>query len=85
MSFLELYGNFQNSYVKEQSHFHAVGTLEETNGLLKDSIRSALSLVIYNICKFYLFIYNFIKQPQSVSLKFFMLGLNSQTDLLDFL
>ena len=37
-NFLE---NFQNSFVKEQSHFHAVGTFEETDGLLKDLIRSA--------------------------------------------
>ena len=29
-----------------------MGTLEETDKLLKDLIRSALSLVIYNICKF---------------------------------
>ena len=27
---------------KEQSHFHAVGTLKEINGLLKDLTRSAL-------------------------------------------
>ena len=37
-NFLE---NFQNSFVKEQSHFHAVGPLEETDWLLKDLIRSA--------------------------------------------
>ena len=39
---LEFPQNFQNSYVKEQLHVHAVGTLEETDGLLKDLIRSAL-------------------------------------------
>ena len=50
--FLEFFENFQNSYVKGQSCFHAVGTLEETDGLLKDLIKSALSLVINNICKF---------------------------------
>ena len=33
--------NFQNSFVKEQSNFHAVGTFEETDGLLRDLIRSA--------------------------------------------
>ena len=33
--FLEFPKNFQNSYVKEQLHFHAVGTLEEKDGLLK--------------------------------------------------
>ena len=49
LNFLE---NFQNSFVNEQSHFHAVGTFEETDGLLKDLISSALSLVIYKICKF---------------------------------
>ena len=37
-NFLE---NFQNSLAKEQSHFHAVGTFEETDGLLKGLIRSA--------------------------------------------
>ena len=26
---------FQNSFVKERSHFHAVGTFEEIDGLLK--------------------------------------------------
>ena len=30
-----------------QSHFHAVGTLQEADGLLKDLIRSALNLVIH--------------------------------------
>ena len=33
--------NFQNSFVKEQSNFHAVGTFEETDRLLRDLIRSA--------------------------------------------
>ena len=55
MFFLEFPANFQNSYVKEQSYFHVVGTLEETDGLLKDLIRSAFSLVIHNICKFKIF------------------------------
>ena len=41
---LEFLENFQNSFVKEQSHFHAVGALKEMDGLLKDLIRSALSL-----------------------------------------
>ena len=47
--------NFQNTYNKKQSHFHAVGTLEETDGLLgllNDLIRSALNLVMHYICKF---------------------------------
>ena len=35
MFFLEFLKNFQNSYVKEQLHFH-VGTPKETDGLLKD-------------------------------------------------
>ena len=35
MFFLELFKNVQINYVKEQSHFHAVGTLEETGGLFK--------------------------------------------------
>ena len=35
-----------------QSHFHAVGTFEEMDRLLKNLAGSALSLVIYNICKF---------------------------------
>ena len=52
MFFLELFENLQNSYVKKQLYFHAAGTQEETDGLLKDSIRSALSLVIHNVCKF---------------------------------
>ena len=39
---LEFPPNFQNSYVKEQLYDHAVGTLEETDGLLKDLIRSVL-------------------------------------------
>ena len=33
--FLEFPEKFQNSYVKEQSYFHATGTLEETDWLLK--------------------------------------------------
>ena len=40
--FLEFPQNFQNSYVKEQLYVHAVGTLEETDGLLKVLIKSAL-------------------------------------------
>ena len=52
MFFLEFSKNSQNCYVKEQSHFHAVGTLRETDGLLKDSIRSALDLVIHKTYKF---------------------------------
>ena len=31
-----------DSYVKEQLYDHVVGTLEETDGLLKDLIRSTL-------------------------------------------
>ena len=50
--FLEFPETFQNSYVKEQFYVHAVGTLEETDGLLKDLIRNDLSLVIHNNCKF---------------------------------
>ena len=37
-NFLE---NFQNSFVKEQLHFHVVGTFEETDESFKDLIRSA--------------------------------------------
>ena len=44
--------NFQNSYIKKQLHFPAVVILEEINELLKDLIRSALSLIIHDICKF---------------------------------
>ena len=33
---------FRTAMYKEQSHFHAVGTLKEINGLLKDLTRSAL-------------------------------------------
>ena len=44
MFFLEFLENFQNSYVKEQSYFHAVGTPKEMDGLIKDLMRSALSL-----------------------------------------
>ena len=50
--FLELFKNYQNSYVKGQSYFHAAGTIGETDELLKDLIRSTLSLVMHNICKF---------------------------------
>ena len=53
--FLEFPKDFQNSYVKEQSYFHVVDTLEETDGLLKDLIRNVLSLVIHNICNLKLF------------------------------
>ena len=42
MFFLEFIQNFQNSYVKEQLYDHAVSTIEERDGLLKDLIRSAL-------------------------------------------
>ena len=35
MFFLEFPKIFWNTYVKEQSNFHAVGTLEETDALLK--------------------------------------------------
>ena len=52
MFFLEFLENFQNRYVKEQSHFHAVRALKEMDALLKDLIRSALSLEIRNSCKF---------------------------------
>ena len=52
MFFLEFPKNFQNSYVKEQLHFHAVGALEEKDGLLKDLMRSLCSLVLHKICKF---------------------------------
>ena len=44
--FLEFLEYFQNSYVKEQSSCHAVGTVKETDGLLKDLRRSAWGLVI---------------------------------------
>ena len=50
--FFEFFENFQNSCVKGQSYFHAAGTIEDTDGLIKDLIRSALSLVIHNICEF---------------------------------
>ena len=53
--FLRVFRNFSNSYVKEQSDVHAVGTLKETDGLLKDLIKSVLSLLVYNICKFKMF------------------------------
>ena len=56
MFFLEFPETFQNSYVKEQFYVHAVGTLEETDGLLKDLMRSALSLVINDICKYKTFL-----------------------------
>ena len=49
MFFSEFPKTFQNSCVKEQLYVHAVGTLQETDGLLKDLIRSALSLVIHKI------------------------------------
>ena len=42
---------FRTALLKE-SNFHAVGTSNETDGLLKDLIRSAGSLVIHKICKF---------------------------------
>ena len=49
MFFLEFLENIQNNYVKKQPYFHAVNTLEETDGLLRDLIRSALSLLIHII------------------------------------
>ena len=52
MFFLEFSKTFKNSYVKEQSYLQAVGALKETDGLLKELIRSALNLVINYICKF---------------------------------
>ena len=42
MFFLEFPQNFRNSYVKKQLYVHAVDTLKEMDGLLKDLIRSAL-------------------------------------------
>ena len=38
---LEFSENFQNNYVKEQSNFHAVGTLKETDysGLSKEHFK----------------------------------------------
>ena len=36
MFFLEFLKNFQNIDVKEQSNFHAVGTLDEIDWLLKN-------------------------------------------------
>ena len=47
--FLGISQKFQTSYVKEQWYFHAVGTLEETDVLLKNLLSA---LVIHNICKF---------------------------------
>ena len=52
MFFFEFSRNSQNGYVKEQSHFHVVGTVEETDRLLKDLIRSALNSAIHKTCKF---------------------------------
>ena len=54
--FLEFPETFQNSYVKEQFYVHAVGTLEETDGLVKYFMRSALSLAIHDICKYKTFL-----------------------------
>ena len=45
----------QLSYLKVQSYFHKVGNLEEMDRLLKDLIRSALSLVIITIANLKLF------------------------------
>ena len=56
MFFLEFPETFQNSYVKEQFYVHAVGTLEETDGLVKYFMRSALSLAIHDICKYKTFL-----------------------------
>ena len=50
--FLGFLENCQNNYVKEQLYFHAMGTVEETDGLLKNLLRSALSLVTHHNCKF---------------------------------
>ena len=38
-AFLRFPKKFQNSYVKEQSFFHAVGTPEETDGYSKIGYR----------------------------------------------
>ena len=50
--FLEFLENCQNNYVKEQSYFHSMDTVEETDGLLKDLLRSALNFVTHHNCKF---------------------------------
>ena len=56
MFFLGFPKNFQSSCVKEQLYVHAVDTLEETDGLLKDLLWIALSLVIHKIFKFKTFL-----------------------------
>ena len=56
MFFLRFSENFKNSCVKEQLYVHIVGTLEETDGLLKYLLKSALSLVIHKISKFKTFL-----------------------------
>ena len=53
--FLGISQKFSEQHFKEQSYFYAVDTLEETDGLLKDLLGSALDLLIHNICKFELF------------------------------
>ena len=55
-SIWNFFENFRNSFVKQQPHFHAVGTFEETDGLLNDLIRSPSSLVIHKIANLKLFI-----------------------------
>ena len=57
MFFVELPEKFQNSCVKEQLYVHTVGTPKETDGLLKDLIKSALSSVLHNVRKFKTFLF----------------------------
>ena len=65
MFFLGFLEKIQYKYVKEQSYFHAVGTLEEMNGLLKDLIECALSLVIITLANL-----KFLTPPEVFELAF---------------
>ena len=82
MFFLEFFENFQNSYVKGQSFFRAVGTIEERDGLLKNLIRSALSLVTHDICKFKTFYSRCSDTEKTSKMRkvSFMLKINSTID-----
>ena len=65
--FLRIFQNFSEQLCQGAIVFSCIGTLEESNGLLKDLIRTALSLVIHNICRI-CNICNFLTPPEGFDL-----------------
>ena len=70
---LEFSPKFQNNYVKEQLYFHAVGTVEEIDELLKDLIRSVLNLLIHNLLIFPPEVFDLVKNIQNCIIVIFHL------------